>query len=125
QTTSLVPAPVWLASFRHLPSTIRWPPEKVHFWATVPLQSQMSTLLPLVVPPPKSSRHLPWTPLIGPLVPGDTVQVNVADFDAPVSSMARMVTLYVAAVLRIPEISPVSELRLRPAGRPNVRQVIR
>ena len=46
-----------------------------------------------------------------------TVQVNVADPDAPVVSVAVTVAVEVPAVVGVPEISPV-ELIDRPAGRP-------
>jgi hypothetical protein len=49
---------------------------------------------------------------------GLTVQVNVAEPDAPVVSVAVTVTLEVPAVVGVPEISPVEELTDSPAGRP-------
>ena len=47
-----------------------------------------------------------------------TVQVNVADPDAPVPSFAVTVTVEDPAVVGVPEISPVEELIDRPAGNP-------
>jgi hypothetical protein len=46
------------------------------------------------------------------------VQVKEADPEAPVVSFAVTVTLYVAAVVGVPEIRPVEELIDRPAGSP-------
>ena len=46
------------------------------------------------------------------------VQVKAAVPLAPVPSVAVTVTLEVAAVVGVPEISPVVELSTRPAGRP-------
>jgi hypothetical protein len=46
------------------------------------------------------------------------VQVNEAEPDAPVVSLAETVTLLVPAVVGVPEISPVEELIDSPAGRP-------
>jgi hypothetical protein len=43
--------------------------------------------------------------------------VKAADPDAPVLSLAVAVTLYVPAVVGVPEISPVEELMDRPGGR--------
>src|SRR5450631_216680 len=50
--------------------------------------------------------------------PAVTVQLNEADPEAPVVSLAVTVTLEVPAVVGVPEISPVEELMDRPAGRP-------
>src|SRR5438105_6065693 len=55
-------------------------------------------------------------PLPPPLEP--IVQVKAADPDAPVPSRAVTVTLYVPAVVGVPEIRPVAELTDRPGGRP-------
>jgi hypothetical protein len=48
----------------------------------------------------------------------ETVQVKVAEPFAPVVSVAVTVTLEVAAAVGVPLISPVLELMLSPAGRP-------
>src|SRR5215468_197512 len=64
----------------------------VHFCAAVPLQVQMSTLVPFAVLLPLSSRHLPPRfrrsgpagPLLG---AGVTVQVNAADPAVPLPSV--------------------------------------
>jgi hypothetical protein len=53
-----------------------------------------------------------------PVVPGLMVQLKVADPDAPVVSVVVTVTVEVPAVVGVPEISPVAELRDSPAGRP-------
>src|SRR5690348_12378866 len=118
QTTSLAPAPPWLESSRHLPRTDSSPPENVHFWDVVLLQVQMSTLLPFVVEPPKSSRHFPWSPLIGPDTAVLIVQLNDTDLFAPVSSVAATVTPNVPAVVGVPVTVPVVAPMPRPAGSP-------
>ncbi len=64
---------------------------KVHFWAGVPLQVQMSILLPLVILPPESSRHLPPGPLSG-LPVAVTFQLKDAARDVPDGSEAVTVT---------------------------------
>jgi hypothetical protein len=46
------------------------------------------------------------------------VQLNAAEPDAPVVSVALTVTFEVAAVVGVPEIRPVEELIERPAGSP-------
>ena len=46
------------------------------------------------------------------------VQVNEADPEAPVVSVAVTVTLLLPVVVGVPEIRPVEELIDRPAGRP-------
>src|SRR5215472_15666585 len=51
-----------------------------------------------------------------PLVP--TIQLNVADPEAPVVSVAVTVTLVVAAVVGVPVMSPEDEEIDSPAGRP-------
>src|SRR5215472_5063492 len=48
----------------------------------------MSTLVPLAVPEPKSSRHLPWSPVIGPDPAALIVQLNDTALFAPASSVA-------------------------------------
>jgi hypothetical protein len=48
----------------------------------------------------------------------EIVQLNVADPDAPVPSVAVTVTVDVPAVVGVPEISPVEELMDSPAGSP-------
>ena len=58
---------------------------------------------PLVIPPPPE---------------GLIVQVKLADPLALVVSVAFTVTLYVFAVVGVPEIRPLAELMDRPAGRP-------
>src|SRR5690348_12670857 len=118
QITSLAPAPPWLESSRHLPRTESSRPVNVHCWDTVLLQVQMSTLLPFVVDPPKSSRHLPWSPLIGLPVAWLIVQLNDTDFFAPVSSVAITVTLDVPGVVGIPVTVPDVVLMPRPFGSP-------
>src|SRR5215471_9963201 len=123
QITSGDPAPPWLTSSRHLPSTDSAPPEKVHFWDVVPLQLQMSTLLPRVVLPPKSSRHLPWSPVIGPVIAEMIVQVNDTEWCAPVTSVAEIVAVYTATVVGVPVTVPVEALMFRPAGSPMALQV--
>src|SRR5262249_52149210 len=123
QITSLAPLPPWLTSSRHLPRTDSAPPEKVQFWAGVPLQVQMSTLVPLAVPEPKSSRHLPWTPLIAPVIAALIVQLNATDRCAPVTSLAVMVGVYTATVVGVPVMAPVDALMFRPAGSPMALQV--
>ena len=47
-----------------------------------------------------------------------TVQLNEAEPEAPVPSVAVTVTLLVPAVVGVPEMSPVEELIDSPAGRP-------
>ena len=47
-----------------------------------------------------------------------TVQLNVAEPDAPVVSVAVTVALPVPAAVGVPEISPVAELMDSPAGSP-------
>ena len=49
---------------------------------------------------------------------GSTVQLNDAEPDAPVVSVAVTVTVEVPAVVGVPEISPVEELTDSPAGSP-------
>src|SRR5262249_30968551 len=102
----------------HLPRTDRAPPVKVHFWAAVLLHVQMSTLLPLAVPDPKSSRHLPWSPLTGLPAVWLIIQLNETDFFAPVSSWAVTVTLDVPGVMKLPVTVPVVALMFRPSGSP-------
>src|ERR1700676_4341396 len=50
--------------------------------------------------------------------PAVTVQLNEADPEAPVVSLAVTVTLEVPAVVGVPEIRPEAELMDSPAGRP-------
>src|SRR5450755_3219106 len=50
--------------------------------------------------------------------PAVTVQLNEADPEAPVVSLAVTVTLEVPAVVGVPEIRPEEELMDSPAGRP-------
>lgn len=57
----------------------------------MPLQVQMSTLLPLAVPDPESSRHFPLAALMGPLA-GVMVQLNDTPRDVPDASAAVTVT---------------------------------
>src|SRR6266516_3414915 len=83
----------------------------------------MSTLLPLAVPPPKLSRHFPWSPLIGPDLAALIVQLNDTDFFAPASSVALTVTPDVPAVVGVPLTVPVVALMVRPAGSPVWLQV--
>jgi hypothetical protein len=52
------------------------------------------------------------------VVPVPIVQAKLADPEAPVPSVAVTVTLYVPAVVGVPEIRPVDELIDRPGGRP-------
>ena len=47
-----------------------------------------------------------------------TVQLNVAEPDAPVPSLAVTVALPVPVAVGVPEISPVEELIDSPAGSP-------
>src|SRR4051812_22481950 len=57
--------------------------------------------------------QVPGFVVVGPL----TVQVKVAEPEAPVASVAVTVTVEVPAVVGVPEIRP-AELMDRPAGRP-------
>jgi hypothetical protein len=54
---------------------------------------------------------------------GFTVQVNDALSYSPVVSFAVTVTLNAPFVVGVPEISPVEELMLTPAGKPDALQV--
>jgi hypothetical protein len=60
--------------------------------------------------------YVTWQP--PPVVPELTVQVNDADPDAPVVSVAVTVTDEVPTLVGVPEIRPVEELIDSPAGRP-------
>src|SRR6202020_800134 len=83
-----------------------------------------------VAPPVKSSSatngaaagppaEMSTPPVPGPVPPPElTVQLKVADPDAPVVSVALTVTDDVPAVVGVPEIRPVEELTDSPAGRP-------
>src|SRR5690242_6809580 len=123
QTTSLAPAPPWLESSRHLPRTDSSPLTNVHCCDVVLLQVQMSTLLPFVVEPPKSSRHFPWSPLIGLPVIALIVQLNCTEWCAPVTSVAAMSGLNEPAAVGVPVMVPVEELMPRPVGSPVWLQV--
>src|SRR5215471_8047935 len=57
-----------------------------------------------------------FDPPVQPVAAVFTVQLNVAEPDAPVVSVAVTVTLPLVAVVGVPEISPVEELMDRPAG---------
>src|SRR5215469_11924906 len=57
-------------------------------------------------------------PLVHPVPVLFTVQLNVAEPDAPVVSFAVTVTLPLPAAVGVPEISPVEELMDSPAGSP-------
>ncbi len=51
------------------------------------------------------------------------VKVKVA-FPVPLPLVALMVTLYVPAVVGVPEIKPVEVFTVKPAGRPVALQVV-
>ena len=53
-----------------------------------------------------------------PVLAGFTVQLNDAEPDAPVVSVAVAEAVEVPAVVGVPEISPVEELTDSPAGSP-------
>src|SRR5215472_8236269 len=96
----------------------RWVPNWLTFWVLKTLFSVVWMLeLPWL-----GSKMKTFDPKLGvfdPLVqPVLTVQVNVADPDAPVVSVAVTVTLPLEAVVGVPEIRPVEELMDTPAGRP-------
>jgi hypothetical protein len=60
-----------------------------------------------------------WAAVQPPPDPDPIVQLNVALPLAPVVSVAVTVTLYVFAVVGVPEIRPVEELIDNPAGSPD------
>src|SRR5215471_7180314 len=99
----------------------RWVPNWLTFWVLKTLSSVLWML------------EFPWLgskmetfgpklgvfePLVQPVPALFTVQLNVAEPDAPVVSVAVTVTLPLVAVVGVPEISPVEELMDRPAGSP-------
>lgn len=113
-------SPDWLTEPSFQALVIFWSPAKVN--ANVQLLMADVPALPmdtLAVKPPAHSLdvvYVTWqTP---PLVPVPIVQVNVADPDAPVVSVAVTVTVLDAAAAGVPEISPAEGLIDRPAGRP-------
>src|SRR5215469_3359234 len=59
-----------------------------------------------------------FDPLVQPVPLLFTVQLNVAEPDAPVVSLAVTVTLPLPAVVGVPEISPLEALMDSPAGSP-------
>src|SRR5215471_11522816 len=98
----------------------RWVPNWLTFWVLNTLFSEVWMLeLPWL-----GSKMRTFDPKLGVLDPVQpvpalfTVQLNVAEPDAPVVSVAVTVTLPLVAVVGVPEISPVEELMDRPAGSP-------
>ena len=59
-----------------------------------------------------------FDPPTQPVAAALTVQLNVAEPDAPVVSLTVTVALPVPAAVGVPEIRPVEELIDSPAGRP-------
>src|SRR5215472_16136186 len=99
----------------------RWVPNWLTFWV-------LNTLLRVVW-----MFELPWLgskmdtfgpklgvlePLVQPVPALLTVQLKVAEPEAPVVSVAVAVTLPLPAAVGVPEISPVEELMDSPAGSP-------
>src|SRR5258706_12519594 len=99
----------------------RWVPNWLSFWV---LKTLFSVVWMLELPWPGSKMKTfgpklgVFDPLVQPVLALFTVQLNVAEPDAPVVSVAATVTPPLPAVVGVPEISPVEELMDTPAGRP-------